>query len=86
MLETLSRTKESIGRASRHAIDFEKYSLACELSLINLYNLILLSNLLILIFNNIVISFVLDSVFRVPSKVSLEIAASLSPLTVPGEV
>lgn len=30
MLETLSRTKESIGRASRHAIDCAKYSLAGE--------------------------------------------------------
>ena len=35
MLETLSRTKESIGRASRHAIDCAKYSLAGEVSLIS---------------------------------------------------
>ena len=34
MLETLSRMKESIGRASHHAIDCEKYSLVGELSLI----------------------------------------------------
>ena len=34
MLETLSRTKESIGRALRHAIDCAKYSLAGEVSLI----------------------------------------------------
>ena len=34
MLETLSRTKESIGRASRHAIECEKYSLVGEVSLI----------------------------------------------------
>ena len=35
MLETLSRTKESIGRASRHAIDYAKYSLTGEVSLIS---------------------------------------------------
>ena len=35
MLETLSRMKKSIGRASRHAIDCEKYSLAGEVSLIS---------------------------------------------------
>ena len=35
MLETLSRTKESIGRASCHAIDCAKYSLAGEVSLIS---------------------------------------------------
>ena len=34
MLKTLSRTKESIGRASCHAIDCAKYSLAGEVSLI----------------------------------------------------
>ena len=34
MLETLSRMKESIGIASRHDIECEKYSLAGELSLI----------------------------------------------------
>ena len=34
MLETLSRTKGSIGKASRHAIDCAKYSLAGEVSLI----------------------------------------------------
>ena len=34
MLETLSRTKESIGIASRHAIDYAKYSLVGEVSLI----------------------------------------------------
>ena len=34
MLETLSRTKESIGRALRHAIDCAKYSLAGEVTLI----------------------------------------------------
>ncbi|KAH9323709.1 hypothetical protein KI387_018348 [Taxus chinensis] len=31
MLETLSRTKESIGRASRHAIDCAKYRIASEI-------------------------------------------------------
>ena len=35
MLEMLSRTKESIGRASRHTIDCAKYSLAGEVSLIS---------------------------------------------------
>ena len=35
MLEALSRTKEIIGRASRHAIECEKYSLASEVSLIS---------------------------------------------------
>ena len=35
ILETLSRTKESIGKVSRHAIDCEKYSLAGEVSLIS---------------------------------------------------
>ena len=35
MLETLSRMKESIGRASRHAIDYSKYSLAGEVTLIS---------------------------------------------------
>ena len=35
MLETLSRMKESIGRASPHAIDCSKYSLAGEVSLIS---------------------------------------------------
>ena len=34
MLEVMSRMKESIGRASRHAIDYAKYSLAVEVSLI----------------------------------------------------
>ena len=34
MLDTLSRTKESVGRASRHAIDCAKYRLAGEVSLI----------------------------------------------------
>ena len=33
MLETLSRTKESIRSASRHAIDCAKYSLAAEVIL-----------------------------------------------------
>ena len=36
MLETLSRTKEIIGRASRHAIDCAKYILASEVSLISI--------------------------------------------------
>ena len=35
ILETLSRKNESIGRASRHAIDYAKYSLASEVSLIS---------------------------------------------------
>ena len=35
MLETLSKTKDCIGRASRHAIECEKYSLAGEVSLIS---------------------------------------------------
>ena len=35
MLETMSRTKESIGRASRHAIECAKYSLVGEVSLIS---------------------------------------------------
>ena len=35
ILETLSRMKESIGRASHHAIDCAKYSLAGEVSLIS---------------------------------------------------
>ena len=35
MLETLSRTKESIVIASRHAIDYAKYSLVGEVSLIS---------------------------------------------------
>ena len=35
MLETLSRMKESIGRASRHSIDCAKYSLDGEVSLIS---------------------------------------------------
>ena len=35
ILEMLSRMKESIGRASRHAIDCAKYSLAVEVSLIS---------------------------------------------------
>ena len=35
MLETLSRTKESIGKASCHAIECEKYSLASEVILIS---------------------------------------------------
>ena len=35
MLETLSRTEESIGIASRHAIDYAKYSLVGEVSLIS---------------------------------------------------
>ena len=34
MLETLSRTEESIGRASHNAIDCAKYSLVGEVSLI----------------------------------------------------
>ena len=34
MLETMSRTKESIGRASRHSIGCAKYSLVGEVSLI----------------------------------------------------
>ena len=36
MLERLSRTEEIIGRAFRHAIDCEKYSLASEVSLISI--------------------------------------------------
>ena len=36
MLEALSRTKEIIGRASRHAIDCAKYSLASEVSSISI--------------------------------------------------
>ena len=36
MLETLSRMKEIIGRVSRHAIEFEKYSLSGEVRLISL--------------------------------------------------
>ena len=36
MLEMLSRTKESIGRTSRHAIDYAKYRLASEVSLISI--------------------------------------------------
>ena len=36
MLDTLSRTKESIGRESHHAIDCSKYSLAGEVSLISI--------------------------------------------------
>ena len=36
ILETLSRTKESIGRASRHAIDCAKYILVVEVSLISI--------------------------------------------------
>ena len=36
MLETLSRTKESIGKALRHAIECEKNSLAGEVSLISI--------------------------------------------------
>ena len=35
MLETLSRTEESIGSASCHAIDCAKYSLAGEVILIS---------------------------------------------------
>ena len=35
MLEMMSRTKQIIGRESRHAIDCAKYSLAGELSLIS---------------------------------------------------
>ena len=35
MIETLSRTKESIGRESRHAIDCAKYSFVGEVSLIS---------------------------------------------------
>ena len=35
MLEAMLRTKESIGRASRHDIEGEKYSLAGEVSLIS---------------------------------------------------
>ena len=34
ILKTLSRTKEIIGRASCHAIDYAKYSLVGEVSLI----------------------------------------------------
>ena len=34
MLETFSRTKESVGRASHHAIQCAKYSLAGEVILI----------------------------------------------------
>ena len=34
MLEALSRMKESIGRESRHVIDYAKYSLVVEVSLI----------------------------------------------------
>ena len=36
ILETLSRTEESIGRALRHAIDCAKYSLVVEVSLISI--------------------------------------------------
>ena len=36
MLETMSRIEESIGRASRHAIDCAKYSLASEVSSISI--------------------------------------------------
>ena len=36
MLETLSRKKKSIGRASCHAIDCAKYSLFVEVSLISI--------------------------------------------------
>ena len=35
ILETLSRKEERIGRASCHAIDYGKYSLACEVSWIS---------------------------------------------------
>ena len=35
MLETLSSTKESIGKALRHAIDYAKSSLVGEVSLIS---------------------------------------------------
>ena len=35
MLEMLSITKESIGKALRHAIDYAKYSLVGEVSLIS---------------------------------------------------
>ena len=35
MLEALSRTKESIGIATCHAIDFAKYSLVVEVRLIS---------------------------------------------------
>ena len=35
MIETLSRTKESIGRESRHAIDCAKYSFVGEVRLIS---------------------------------------------------
>ena len=35
MLETLSRTEESIGNTLRHVIDCEKYSLVGEVSLIS---------------------------------------------------
>ena len=35
ILKTLSRTKEIIGRASRHAIDCANYSLVVEVSLIS---------------------------------------------------
>ena len=34
ILETLSRTEESIGSTSHHAIHYAKYSLASEVSLI----------------------------------------------------
>ena len=36
MLETLSIMEEIIGRASRHAIDYEKYRVASEVSLISI--------------------------------------------------
>ena len=35
MLDTFSRTKESIGRASHHAIDCAKYSIVGEVRLIS---------------------------------------------------
>ena len=35
MLETLSRMKESIGRASRHAIDYAKYIIVVEVTSIS---------------------------------------------------
>ena len=47
MLEALSRTKESIGRASRHAIDCSKYSLASKVSLISVISSIVNKQLIL---------------------------------------
>jgi hypothetical protein len=40
MIETLSRTKESIGRATRLAIDCAKYGIANEVGLLSFYHVI----------------------------------------------